>query len=100
MIVQALLVGIPAVWAMRRAAGIVRSAPLVRIVLLVAAVLTVIGMIVQIPGLGFSLRAYKQLAILHGWPRELLQLVVYWPVGYLLVNTIGRRWNGRARASY
>ncbi|MGI9073636.1 MAG: hypothetical protein ACR2JB_20525, partial [Bryobacteraceae bacterium] len=94
-IVQAALVGVPAVWAMRRAADIGRSSSLVHTALLIAAALTVVGMTIQEPGLGFSLKAYKQLAILHGWPRTLLQTVVYWPIGYFVVSTIARRWRGR-----
>jgi hypothetical protein len=94
-IVQAALVAVPAVWAMRRGAGIGRSSSLVRTALLIAAALAVIGMTVQEPGLGFSLRAYKQLAILHGWPMGVLHTIVYWRVGYFVVSTIGRRWHGR-----
>jgi hypothetical protein len=97
LIVQAALVAVPAVWTMRLGAGIRRWSLPIRAALLLAAALTVVEMMVREPGLGFSLKAYKQLAILRGWPRGLLQIIVYWPLGYFAVSTIARRWHGRVR---
>lgn len=47
-------------------------------------------MILQQPGLGFSLDAHSQLAFLRGWPRKILHFVVYWPVAYLLLRATSR----------
>lgn len=96
-IVLAVLVVVPAVWAMRRGAGLSGLPRLARVGFLAAASVTVIAMAIQEPGLGFFLRAHRQLAILHGWPIRLLQFVVYWPVGYLVVSAMRRRWHGRVR---
>jgi hypothetical protein len=98
-IVLAAIVAIPAVWGMQRGARIARSSSLVRTVVFVAAALTLVGMILQLPGFGFSLRPYRQLAILPGWSRDLLQDLVYWPIGYFAVITIGRRWRNRVQAT-
>jgi cytochrome c biogenesis protein CcmG/thiol:disulfide interchange protein DsbE len=94
-IVLTVLVMVPVVWATRQSAGLKRLPKPVRITLLIAAALTVIGMAMRQPGLGFFLKAHKQLAILHGWPRQLLHVVVYWPIGYLMVIAIGKRWRNR-----
>ena len=32
-----------------------------------------------------------------GWLTRLLQLVVYWPIGYLVLSPLERQWHGRVR---
>ena len=96
-IVQTILVAVPAVWAMRRGASARKLPTLVSLSLWIAATLTVIAMAIQEPGLRFFLRHYRQLAIWHGWLTRLLQLVVYWPIGYLVLSPLERQWHGRVR---
>jgi hypothetical protein len=91
-LVLLVLVVIPVVWAIHRGARLRRLPKFGRISLLVIATLAIVGMAIRQPGLGFSVNAHKQLAFLHGWPTRALQLIVYWPVVYLLVSTIMRRW--------
>jgi hypothetical protein len=91
-IVIAALVVVPVIWAIRQSADLQRLRKPIRIVFLIAPALTVFAMTIQQPGIGILLRAHEQLAFLHGWPIRVLQLVVYWPVAYLIVRAIGRRY--------
>ena len=95
-ILEAILVAVPAIWAMRSGARLKRLPKSLRTVLLIGATLAIVGMTIQQPGLGFFFRAHRQLAFLHGWPREFLYVLVYWPIVYLLVGTIVHRWQRRA----
>lgn len=90
------LVVIPVVWATRRGAGLNRLPKPLKIALLIGAVLAIVSMTLQQPGLGFYLNAHRQLAFLRGWPREFLHFFVYWPIVYLLAGTIVHRWQRRA----
>lgn len=89
------LVLIPIAWAMRGARLKQLPKP-VRIILLIAGIFTIIGMVIQQPGLGFFVKAHGRLGFLSGWPREFLHFVVYWPVAYLLAGTIVHRWQRTA----
>ncbi len=93
------LVVIPFMWAMRRGADLKRLPNPVRIGLLLAAILVIAGMVIQQPGLGFFLRAHRQLAFLRGWPKQLLHFIVYWPVVYLLAAAVARGRHIRVAAT-
>jgi hypothetical protein len=90
LIVQAVLVVVPALWGLRQGAGVARVRPLFRAILCVVAVATLAAMLIQIPELGFFLKTYRRPWI-RQWEAR-LQFVVYWPVGYLVATSIGRRW--------
>jgi hypothetical protein len=92
LLVQAVLVAVPALWGMRRGADAGTFRAPLRIVLWTAAIATLAAMVLQEPGFGLFLR---QLEIWRGWQTPVLQLVVYWPVVYLIANAIGRRVPGR-----
>jgi hypothetical protein len=93
LIVQAILVVAPALWGLRQGAVVVRVGPLFRALLGAVAVATLAAMLIQIPELGFFLKTYRRPWI---WQLEArLQVVVYWPVLYLVATEIGRRWHHR-----
>lgn len=91
LIVQAVLVLVPSLWGMRRDVG--RVPTLLRIVLWTAAIGTLTMLVVQEPGFVFFLKAYWLRRIWQSWQIRLLQVVVYWPVGYLVASAIWRRWH-------
>jgi hypothetical protein len=92
-IVLAALVMVPLLWAMRYGAGLRQLPTVIRVLLLAVASVAVITMTIQQPGLGFFLRAYRPLALLRGWPRALLQFLIYWPIAYLLVSALTHRFH-------
>ena len=96
LIVQGVLVAVPSLWGMRQGADAVRFPPLLRIVLWTAALGALTLLVIQEPGFVFFLRAYWLPRIWQSRQIRLLQLVVYWPVGYLLASAIWRRWHTRA----
>jgi len=94
-LVSVVLVVVPVVSAIRQGARLRRLPKFARISLLIVTSLAVIGMMLQQPGLGFFLGAHRQLSFLRGWPRELLHVLVYWPIVYLLTATIVHHWQKR-----
>ena len=100
LIVQTLLVALPALWGMRRGAGAVRLGLRFRVALWTAAFATLAAMLMQERGLWLFLNMHIANAYLHPgpgivWAIRLLQFVVFWPVMYLVANAIGRRCYGR-----
>jgi hypothetical protein len=95
LIVQAALVVGPSLWGMRQGEGIARLQPLLRSILYIASIATLAAMVIQNPDLWVFLRVFRRPGIWDGWQIRLLQLVVYWPVGYLVASAIGRHWHGR-----
>jgi hypothetical protein len=93
LIVQAVLVLVPSLWGMRRGTDVGRFPTLLRIVLWTAAIGTLTMLVVQEPGFVFFLKAYWLRRIWQSWQIRLLQVVVYWPVGYLVASAIWRRWH-------
>ena len=90
LIVQLVLVVGPSLCGMRQGSGIARLRPLLRKILWIAAIATVAAMVFQNPELGLFLRIYGRPGIWDGWHIGFLQLVVYWPLGYLVASAIGR----------
>jgi hypothetical protein len=95
LIVQAVLVAVPSLWGMRQGADVGRFPPLLRIVLWTAAIGALTMLVVHEPGFGFFLKPYWLQRIWQGWQVRVLELIVYWPVGYLVARAIWRRWHGR-----
>ncbi len=92
LIVQALLVGVPSALGMRQGMETARFRPLLRAALWTAAAGTLATMVVQnliwlSPGL------YLRTAIWRASQMRLVQVVVFWPVGYLVASAIRRHWN-------
>jgi hypothetical protein len=92
LIVQAVLVVGPSLWGMRQGEGIARLQPLPRTILYIASIATLAAMVIQNPDLWVFLKIFRRTGIWDGEIR-LLQLVVYWPVGYLVAGALGRRWH-------
>ncbi len=95
LIVQAVLVVGPSLWGMRQGVEVARLRPLLRTILWTAAIATLATLVIQNPDLWLFMNTHRRPGIWDGWQIRLLQLVVYWPVGYLVASAIGRRWCGR-----
>jgi len=100
LIVQGVLVALPAVWGLRQGLEAVRFRLPLRISLWIAAVATLAAMVIQDQAFWLFLnshvvRAYRQPGNWLGWGIRLLQSVVFWPVAYLVVREVGRRWQRR-----
>jgi len=52
-------------------------------------------MVIQNPDLWLFLKIYRRPGIWDGWLLQQLQLVVYWPVAYVIVSSIQKRWRSR-----
>ena len=95
LIVQAVLVLLPAVWGMREAARAVRLRLWLRAILRVAAIAALVSVVIQNPDLWMFLKLYGRGGTLrHGWQGGLLQLFAYWPLGFILAIAITRRLQG------
>lgn len=91
-VVQAVLVILPVLWAMRRGATDLKRLPAsLRILVLAVASLTAIIMTIREPGVGFFIDPYAQRAIFRNLPRHMWQFLVYWPIAYLLVSAVVHR---------
>jgi hypothetical protein len=102
LIVQAVLVAIPALWGLRQGLGAVRLRSLSRTVVWTAAVATLGAMVIQERGLWLLLNPDVLQTIWRpglwlGRGLRLLQFVVYWPIVYLAARAIRRRWHHRDR---
>jgi len=101
LIVQAVLVAVPALWGLRHGMGAVKLCSLTRIALCTAAVTTIAAMVIQERGFWLFLNPQ----ILHAlgrpeiwirWGLRLLPFVAYWPAVYLVATAVQRRWQGSA----
>jgi peroxiredoxin len=95
LIVQAALVFLPALCGMRHGLRMARHWSWRQAILWAATLATFAGLAVQI----WILRRFPAStwpAPGSGWQTRLVQLAVYWPVVYLGVRVIRRRWRGKA----
>jgi hypothetical protein len=90
-IVQGVLVLIPSVWGMRRGLRVAKFQPLLRTIIWTAAIVALAAIAIQ--NWGFVAIPRFQPRIPNGWQIRLIQLVVYWPIGYLVVSAIRHRWH-------
>lgn len=90
LMVQALLVALPALWAMRQGAGTQRRLLLPRSFFLTAAFFTLAIMVIQAPGFGLLLRLSRWQWIWQSWEMQWVRLIVYWPVLYLAASVVAR----------
>jgi hypothetical protein len=95
LMVQAVLVLLPAFWGMREAARAVRLRSLLRPILWMAAIAALVAIVIQDPDLWMFLRLYRGAGIpWHGWQGRLLQLFAYWPLVFMFAFAITRRLHG------
>jgi hypothetical protein len=99
LIVQTVLVMLPALWGMRQGFRLATLQPLLRAILWTAVCATVAAIAIQSWIWWRFPNAYTRPAIWGGWQIQLLHLVVYWPVGYLVASATGRRWGGKTAAT-
>lgn len=97
-LVQAVLVAVPAMWAMLEGAKAEKLDPTLRTALWTLAVLTVAAILTQTPGLGFFLWAFSSSKSWHSWQILLPRVVVYWPVAYIVSCAVARRRQERLAA--
>jgi hypothetical protein len=91
LIAQAALVAVPFCGGMHRGADLRRFQPLLRLVLLGAAIASLTALAIQTPGVIFFLKAFWLRRESQAWPIHLLQIFVYWPVAYVAALTLGQR---------
>ena len=97
LLVQAVLVLLPALSGMRAGARRVGVRPVVRVVLGTAAITTVVAMVIESPDLWMLLNIHQWRGTWwRGWQGQGLRSIVYWPLVYLLATT-GTRLLHRAR---
>ena len=89
-----LVVG-PLLWGMRQGEGMERLRPLLRRILWIAAIATLPAMVIQNPELSVFLKVFRRREIWGAWQIGLLQLVVYWPIGYVVASAIGQHRHRR-----
>ncbi len=101
LILQAILVLLPAIWGMRRGRRFTGSHCLLNLMIWTAVTATVLVMLLEVPGLGLVIwthagaRAANVAAhLFHG-----LRLLVYWPLAYLILSAIGRFRSHRLAAA-
>ena len=92
LIVQAVLVVGPSLWGMRQGRAAARLPPVLRSIFWLVAIAALAVIVIQEPGLGLFLKAYRPPWIWDGWQMRLLRLVVYWPVGYLVAISVQSHW--------
>lgn len=98
LLVQAVLVAVPALWAMLEGAKAEKLNPTLRTALWTLAVLTVAAILTQTPGLSFFLWAFSSAKSWHTWQILLPRVVVYWPVAYIVSSAVARRRQERLAA--
>lgn len=91
LIVVAVLVAIPCLLGMRRGVDLRRLRPSNAVIWTVAVVALGV-LVIQEPGAGFWLAAYRHPEFWHSWQMRVLQMVVYWPAVYLIIEAVARRW--------
>jgi hypothetical protein len=95
LMVQAILVVVPSLSGILQGLRVTRLRPRLRTILWAAAIATLAAIAIQSRGL-VAISPYSRPGTWDGWQVRLLQLVVYWPVGYLIASSIGRRWRGKS----
>lgn len=83
------LVAAPVLWGVRQNFRAATLSPLVRTILWMAAITTLAAFVMQ--DWGFVAMPYRGAGLWSGWHVKVLQLVVYWPIGYLIATMIERR---------
>lgn len=92
LIVQAVLVLLPALWGMREGARVVRLRLWLRAILRMAAIAALVAVVIQNPDLWMFLKSNRLAGnSWHGWQGGLLQLFAYWPLVFMLAIVITRR---------
>jgi len=94
LLVLAIFVVIPSFWGTRWARDVRGLRPLLRTAIWIAAIVALSVLVIQEPGVGFFLAAYRHPEIWQSWQIRGLQFVVYWPAAYLIGSAIGGRWRG------
>jgi hypothetical protein len=95
LIVQAVLVLLPALWGMREGARVVRLRVWLRTILWTAAIASLVAVVIQNPDLWMFLKLYRLSGrSWQSWQGRLLQLCAYWPVAFMLGVAITRRLRG------
>jgi hypothetical protein len=95
LIVQAVLVLLPAMWGMREGARAVKLRIWLRTILWTAAIASLVAVVIQNPDLWMFMRLYWRAGTAwHGWQGDLLQLCAYWPLVFMLAVAITRRLRG------
>jgi hypothetical protein len=95
LIVQAVLVLLPALWGMREGAKAVRLRLWLRAILWTAAIAALVAVVIQSPDLWMFLKLYRLVGTSsHGWQGGVLQLFAYWPLVFMLAIGITRRLQG------
>ena len=89
-IVQAISVVMPAVWGIREGAGVTSFRRMLRMGLWTAAIASLMTMVAQNPDIWIFLRVPMRQGFPQSWPGKLREMVVYWPVVFLVAITIGR----------
>jgi hypothetical protein len=92
LIVQAVLVAVPSLWGIRQGLREAGRHPLLRAILWIAAIASLAALVVQEPGFLLFVVGFKQPGSDLIGLRRFLQLIVWWPVGYLVASVIVRRW--------
>jgi hypothetical protein len=95
LIVQTVLVAVPALWGIREGAKSGRLQPALRTTLWTLAAVTVAAMVIQTPGLGAFLWMYGRPELWLVGQLRLPQFILCWPVAYLFATAIGRRRHAR-----
>ena len=92
LIIVEVLVAIPSLWGMRRGVDLGRLRPIPNAATWTSAIVTLGVLVIQEPGAGFLLAAYRHPEFWHSWQMRILHMVVYWPVVYLMNDTVARGW--------
>lgn len=101
LMVQAILVLLPALWGIREGARAVRLRPSLRTILWTAAIAALVAVVVQNPDLWMLLRLHRMgRPSWHSWQGGILQLFAYWPLVVVLAIAIERRLEGGTVASH
>jgi hypothetical protein len=101
LIVQAVLVLLPALWGMREGARTVRFRLSLRTILWVAAIASLVAVVIQKPELWMFLKLYRRAGTSWiGRQGGLLQLFAYWPLVFMLSTAITRRLHGGRAVSH
>jgi hypothetical protein len=91
LLIQSTLVLLPSLFGMRAGARRTGVQPMMRVFLCMAAITTVLAMVVQIPDLRMILQIHHRGGAWWGhWQGQMLRSFVYWPLVYLLA-TMGAR---------
>ncbi|MGH9495285.1 MAG: hypothetical protein ACRD3B_09830 [Candidatus Sulfotelmatobacter sp.] len=93
LIVQAILVAIPALWGLRQGLDTAKLGPVLRAILWTAAITTLAGVAISEPGFWIFLGPYVSKIYANAWLRNSLlyaHFVAYWPLVYLAALAVRR----------